>query len=91
MKTYFKEIQKVSDDLCRGYGLSVIQPKGKGKSHVEWQAEKTKKPTIRAQIRWDIDGIIGRSLNFTTFLKDLRSAGYEVRYDRRKYTAVKPP
>lgn len=91
MKTYFREIQQVSDDLCREYGLSVIQPKGKGKSHVEWQAEKAKKPTIRAQIRRDIDGIIGRSLNFTTFLKDLRSAGYEVRYNGRKHTAVKPP
>lgn len=91
MKTYFQEIQKVSDDLCREYGLSVIQPRGKGKSRGEWQAAKEKKPTIRAQIRRDIDGIIGRSLNFTTFLKDLRSAGYEVRYDRRKYTAVKPP
>lgn len=91
MKTYFQEIQKVSDDLCREYGLSVIQPRGKGKSRGEWQVEKEKKPTIRAQIRRDIDGIIGRSLNFTTFLKDLRSAGYEVRYDRRKYTAVKLP
>ena len=35
MKTYFHEIQKVSDDLCREYGLSVIEPKGKGKSHQE--------------------------------------------------------
>lgn len=91
MKTYFREIQKVSDDLCREYGLSVIQPKGRGKSHPEWQAAKAKQPTIREQIRRDIDGFIERSLNFTTFLKDLRSAGYDVRYDRRKYTAVKPP
>ena len=91
MKTYFREIQKVSDDLCREYGLSVIQPKSKGKSHPEWQAAKAKQPTIREQIRRDIDGFIGRSLNFTTFLKDLRSAGYDVRYDSRKYTAVKPP
>lgn len=91
MKTYFREIQQVSDDLCREYGLSVIQPKGKGKSHAEWQAEKAKKPTIRAQIRRDIDRIIVRSLNFTTFLKDLRSAGYEVHYNGRKHTAVKPP
>lgn len=91
MKTYFKEVQKVSDALCWEYGLSVIQPKSRGKSHWEWQAIKNGKPTIREQIRQDIDGIIGRSLNFTTFLEGLRKAGYEVCYGNRKHTTVKPP
>lgn len=91
MKTYFKEIQKASDDLCREYGLSVILPKGKGKSHQEWQAAKSKQPTIREQIRWDIDDIVGQSLNFTTFLDELRKAGYQVRSGNRKHTAVRPP
>ena len=91
MKTYFKEIQKVSDDLCREYGLSVIEPKGKGKSHQEWQAAKSKQPTIREQIRRDIDGLIGQSLNFTTFLESLRKAGYQIHAGNRKHTAVKPP
>ena len=91
MKTYFKEIQKVSDDLCREYGLSVILPKGKGKSHQEWQAAKSKQPTIREQIRRDIDDIVGQSLNFTTFLDGLRKAGYQIHAGNRKHTAVKPP
>ena len=91
MKTYFKEIQKVSDDLCREYGLSVILPKGKGKSHQEWQAAKSKLPTIREQIRRDIDDLIGQSLNFTTFLDSLRKAGYQIHAGKRKHTAVKPP
>ena len=91
MKTYFQEIQKVSDDLCREYGLSIIEPKGKGRSHQEWQAAKSKQPTIRDQIRRDIDGLIGRSLNFTTFLDSLRKAGYQIHAGNRKYTAVKPP
>lgn len=91
MKTYFKEIQKVSDDLCREYGLSVIEPKGKGKSHQEWQAAKSKQPTIREQIRRDIDDIVGQSLNFTTFLESLRKAGYQIHAGNRKHTAVKPP
>ena len=91
MKTYYQEIQKVSDDLCREYGLSVIQPKGRGKSHPEWQAEKNGQPTIREQVRRDIDGIICRSLNFTTFLEELRKAGYEIRSGNRKHTSIKPP
>lgn len=91
MKTYFQEIQKISDELCREHGLSVIEPKSKGKSHQEWQAAKSKHPTIREQIRRDIDGIIGNSLNFTTFLDELRKAGYQVRSGNRKHTAVKPP
>ena len=89
MKTYFQEIQKVSDDLCRGYGLSIIEPKGK--SHPEWQAAKSKLPTIREQIRRDIDDLIGQSLNFTTFLENLRKAGYQIHARNRKHTAVKPP
>ena len=91
MKTYFQEIQKISDELCRAHGLSVIEPNGKGKSHQEWQAAKSKHPTIREQMRRDIDGIIGKSLNFTTFLDELRKAGYQVRSGNRKHTAVKPP
>lgn len=91
MNTYFQEIQKISDELCREHGLSVIEPKGKGKSHQEWQADKSKQPTIREQVRRDIDGIIGQSLNFTTFLEELRKAGYQVRSGTRKHTAVKPP
>lgn len=91
MKTYFQEIQKISDELCREYGLSVIEPKGKGKSHQEWQAVKSKQPTIREQVRRDIDGIIVKSLNFTTFLDGLRKAGYQIHAGNRKHTAVKPP
>lgn len=91
MKTYFKEIQKASDDLCREYGLSVILPKGKGKSHQEWQAAKSKQPTIREQIRRDIASIIESSLNFTTFLDGLRKAGYQIHAGNRKHIAVKPP
>lgn len=91
MKTYFQEIQEVSDELCWAHGLSVIEPKSKGKSHQEWQAAKSKHPTIREQIRWDIDCIIGKSLNFTTFLDELRKAGYQVRSGNRKHTAVRPP
>ena len=91
MDTYFHQVQQISDDLCREHGLSVITPKGKGKSHQEWQAHKEGRPTIRSQIRGDIDGLIAKSLNFTTFLDLLKKSGYEVKCSNVKHTAVRPP
>lgn len=91
MQTYFKEVQHISDELCREHGLSVIIPKGRGKQYFEWKTEKEGKPTIRSQIRQDIDGMITQALNFTTFLSLLKKNGYSVKYGNVKYTAVKPP
>ncbi len=91
MQTYFKEVQRVSDELCREHGLSVITPKGRGKQYLEWKTEKEGKPTIRSQIRQDIDGMITQSFNFTTFLGLLKKNGYSVKYGDVKHTAVKPP
>ena len=91
MDTYFNQVQKISDDLCREHGLSVITPKGKGLSHQEWQAKKEGKPSIRSQIRGDIDSLIATSLNFTTFLDALKKSGYEVKHGKYKHTAVRPP
>lgn len=90
MQTYFKEVQRISDELCREHGLSVIKPKGRGKQYQEWKAEKEGKPTIRTQIRQDIDGLITQSLNFTTFLNLLQKNGYSVKHGNVKHTAVKP-
>lgn len=91
MDTYFNQVQKISDELCREYGLSVITPKGKGVGHQEWQAKATGKPTIRSQLCADVDGIIAKSLNFTTFLDALKKSGYKVKYGNVKHTAVQPP
>lgn len=91
MQTYFKEVQHISDGLCREHGLSVITPKGRGKQYLEWKTEKEGKPTIRSQIRQDIDGMITQSFNFTTFLSLLKKNGYSVKCGNVKHTAVKPP
>ncbi|PKM73483.1 MAG: hypothetical protein CVU91_04130 [Firmicutes bacterium HGW-Firmicutes-16] len=91
IQTYFKEVQHVSDELCRENGLSVIVPKGHGKQYQQWKAEKEDKPTIRGQLQNDIDGLISQSLNFTTFLDALRKNGYTVKYGNVKHTAIKPP
>ncbi len=91
MSTYFNEIQKVSDHLCREHNLSTIIPQSKGKHHGEWSAEKKGAPTIRGQIRADIDGIIAQCFNYPMFLDGLRKSGYQIKSGNVKHTAIKPP
>lgn len=90
-KSYFGEIRKISDEICREYGLSVIEPQKKGVPYGVLHAEQNGKQTVRSQIRADIDEVIKASLNFTVFLELLQKRGYTVKYQNVKHTAVKPP
>ena len=56
-KATYKLMRETSDRLCREYGLSVIEkPKQQGAKHIaEVHAKQQGIPTIRDQIRADID------------------------------------
>ena len=83
-------IKKISDRLCEEYNLSVIRnPKSKGKHYAEWYAEKNGYPTIRGQIKDELDGIIQGSYTYQSFWTELKRRGYEVK-DTGKYIALKP-
>ena len=91
-KSYYGEIRKVSDELCKKYALSVINPQNHGKHYAEYQAEKKQKPTIRSMIRMDIDSVINDAYSFQSFLSLLEKRGYAVNQNpKRKYITVKPP
>lgn len=91
-RSYYGEIRKVSDELCKKYALSVINPQKHGKHYVEYQAEKEKKPTIRSLIRMDIDSVIDSAYSFQSFLSLLEQRGYHINQNpNRKYITVKPP
>ncbi|MDL2274275.1 relaxase/mobilization nuclease domain-containing protein [Oscillospiraceae bacterium OttesenSCG-928-G22] len=92
-REYPDRIRRISDELCREHDLSVIEnPKAKGKHYAERAAEKAGQPTIRAQIRGEIDAIIPVSYNFKNFVENLRKRGYAVKYGRDiMYMAVRPP
>ena len=82
-------MKRISDRLCYEYNLSVIEnPKSKGKHYAEWMAEKNGYPTIRGQIRDEIDGIIEGSYTTQSFWSELKRRGYEVK-NTGKYIAVK--
>ena len=76
-KSYFTEVRRISDDLCRKYGLSVIQTnQGKAMHYAQWKAEAEGKPTWRTAIRMDIRDAIGVSFSWSQFVKEMEKRGY---------------
>ena len=78
-----------SDKICAEYGLSVIENPGKGKNYAEWKAEHESRPTVRGQIKDELDEIIKCSYTCDQFWKILKQRGYEVKATG-KYIALKP-
>lgn len=90
-RSYYEEVRKISDGLCRKYGLSVIQTNnGKGKSYAQWQAEKEGKATWRTAIRMDIREAVQISFTWKQFLAEMEKRGYVWKLNR-KYIALKAP
>ena len=90
-RSYYTEVRKISDDLCRKYGLSIIQPgKRQGKSYAEWMAEKNGKPVWRTAIRSDIREAVNQCFTWNQFLKEMEKRGYQWKLNR-KYIALKAP
>lgn len=93
-KSYYNEIRKISDELCRKYELSVIEePQHKGMHYAEWKAINEGKPTIRGQVREELDEIIKASPTMQVFWRELKRRGYVVhrRGENIKYTSIIPP
>lgn len=87
----YHDMQAASDELCREYGLSVIEnpQRGKSKQYGEWRAEQEQRPTWRGLIRADIDEAIQQSMTERQFFENLRKKGYEIKVG--KDISVRPP
>ena len=92
-KSYYSQVRRISDELCRKYGLSLIQP-GRtgqpGRSYAQWQAEREGKPTWKTPLQRDVDEAIDRSLTWRQFVREMEGRGYTFRFDR-KYPTLTPP
>ena len=77
----YHDMQVASDNLCREYGLSVIEniQYGKSKQYGEWRAEQEQRPTWRGFIKADIDEAIRMSLTEKQFFRHLEEKGYELK------------
>ena len=91
-ESYYRDIRAISDRLCCENNLGIVEPRGRGKHYTEWTAERDGKPTVRGQIRDDIDDIITVSKSYVHFWELMRKNGYSVkRGPNIKHTAIKPP
>ena len=80
-KTTYKELQKISDELCSGNNLYVIPPKmskEKGKKYKEWSEDKKGK-SFKSILKKDIDTCIKISSNYEEFKANMQKIGYEIK------------
>ncbi|MBE6693882.1 MAG: hypothetical protein E7589_03870 [Ruminococcaceae bacterium] len=90
-KATYKLMRDTSDRLCREYGLSVIENPSKDRyKHIaEVHAEQKGIPTIRQQIRADIDAVARQEFIIKNFYNRMRSLGYTIE-QRGKFLRIKP-
>lgn len=91
--SYYHEIRKISDELCREYGLSIVQDNGQSRGKIPYaqrKAEQAGKPTWDSALRSDIDYAISQSRSFEQWVYNLRNMGYAVKTNV-KHLAVLPP
>lgn len=90
-RSYYRDVRRISDELCRKYGLSVIQTNdNKGMHYSQWQAEKEGKPAWRTVIRMDIREAVNISFTWKQFLSVMEQKGYLWKLNQ-KYPALKAP
>ena len=91
-QSYYQQIRRISDELCREEQLSVIEPHSNGQPYPAWKNQKTGKPTLSQMLRDEIDLVIRDCVSFPDFLDLLEKKGYVVsRNTNRKYLTVRPP
>lgn len=80
----YHNMQVASDNLCREYGLSVVENVhyGKSKQYGEWRAEQEQRPTWRGFIKADIEEAIRMSLTEKQFFRHLEEKGYEIKFGK---------
>lgn len=93
-KDYFVDIRGISDVICIENCLSVIEhPQRRGMHYAEWLALKEGRPTIRGQIRSEIDEIIKCSYTMEQFWNNLKKRGFAIhrKGPNIKYTSIIAP
>ncbi|MBQ7347681.1 MAG: relaxase/mobilization nuclease domain-containing protein [Clostridia bacterium] len=88
-KATYRKMREVSDALCREWGLSVIEPKGRGRHIGEVKDEENGKLTMRGQIKADIDQAIKENYSWRSFCKTLGELGYVLEW-RGRFFRIRP-
>ena len=75
-------LREISDDLCKEYGLSVLdeKPTSKGRIYFPYYLKNTNRNNYYEKTKRDIDIAIAKSSNYKEFIEILSSMNYEVQY-----------
>ncbi|MDD6824835.1 MAG: relaxase/mobilization nuclease domain-containing protein [Oscillospiraceae bacterium] len=86
----WERIQNISDEICREYGVSVIEnkSKNKGKSHYEWSMDN-RNLSWKTKLRYALDDIITKSDSFEDFLKKCSENNIQAVYSPDKVINLK--
>lgn len=89
-RSYFREIRRISDRLCKEHGLSIIiKPTGKAMSYVEWKLRKAGVYTERELFAMDLEECISLA-GYPRQVYDLMEArGYTIGHSS-KYPTFTP-
>ena len=89
-KAAYSKLRRLSDEICRENGLSVIEkPRGKTPRQIHF-AEKNGEPTRYNLMREAIDNAVSLSTNFPTFISLMKQQGYIISYSySRKYPTIR--
>ncbi len=87
-----RRMRELSDNLCREYGLSVIENPGPSKhiSRYEYMEEKAGKITKNVIFRKDIDECILLSENEEDFFREMKKRGYTFDLSHKYVTLTHP-
>ncbi len=87
-KNTYHEIRDASDKLCKENSLSIIEPRGAGKSYAEYNAER-QGTSWKAKLRDAIESVISEASDFEDFLIKMEALGYEIK--KGKYISFRAP
>lgn len=85
------KIRDISDNLCREYGLSVIEKENQKNRRIDPKYSRGKyKNSYRDQLKSDMDLAIRQSLNYQDFLQKMELLEWEIKSSKdKKYTTFK--
>ena len=87
-------MRKISDDLCREYGLSVIEEKPCGKHNIDYTKyynSYIQKSDYYTTTREDVDFAIKQAYSYKNFETILKKMGYTVTIRANKISLCRPP
>ena len=80
-QSYYQEIRKISDRLCREYGLSVVmETSGKGITYAEWKMREAGLLTLRELFDQDVEECLSQAFDVGQFYALMEDHGYTVRH-----------